>query len=115
VRGAYLVFGEAITGLVVQILMAIAEWERKMIGVRTKEGMAQSNKRAGRLPGSRPAGSGKPAAIPENVLAVIRDGRAEEKSPRQIAERLNSYGLASPRGKRWHRESVRRVLARLNS
>jgi DNA invertase Pin-like site-specific DNA recombinase len=101
--------------LVVQILMAIAEWERKMIGVRTREGMAQSRKRIGRKPGSKPVGGGKPAAIPQNVRAVISDSRAEGKTPREIAERLNAYGLPSPRGKRWHRESVRRVLARLGS
>ena len=99
--------------LVVNLLIAIAQWERRMIGLRTQEGMAESTKKAGRKPGSKP-GKRKPTPISTEAQAIIKDALADGKSPRVIAERLNSYGPESPRGKRWHRESVRRLLQRLD-
>jgi DNA invertase Pin-like site-specific DNA recombinase len=100
--------------LVVHVLVAIAEWERKMIGVRTREGMAKSDKPLGRKPGLPPVGGGKPATIPESTLAAIQRMLKDGHSPRIIAEELNAQGHKSPRGKRWHRESVRRLLTRLD-
>lgn len=101
--------------LIAHVLIAMAEWERETISTRIREGLAQSNKRLGRKPGLPPVKKTKPAPIPPEVAAVVWDASAEGLSPRAIAERLNSYGLASPRGKRWHRESVRRLLARIDA
>lgn len=96
--------------LIASILMAVAQWERRMIGIRIKEGLAQSTKTLGRV---QPAnGGGKPAHVPDEVWAVIEDAKAEGLPPGQIANRLNDYGMESPRGKRWHRTSVGRLLAR---
>jgi DNA invertase Pin-like site-specific DNA recombinase len=98
--------------LVVHVLVAVSQWEREMIGQRTREGLAKSTKRLGRRPGLPAVGGGKPSPVEPAVAAVVRDAREAGLSPRRIAERLNDYGLASPRGGRWHRESVRRLLAR---
>lgn len=96
--------------LIANILMAVAQWERRMIGQRIREGLAQSTKTLGRV---QPAnGGGKPAHVPGEVWAVVKDARAEGLPPGQIAKRLNDYGMESPRGKRWHRTSVGRLLAR---
>ncbi len=100
--------------LVAHMLIAIAEWERETIRTRIREGLAQSNKRLGRKPGLPAVKKTKPRPISPEVAAVVRDAAAEGQSPRAIAERLNTYGHASPRGKRWHRESVRRLLVRLD-
>lgn len=100
--------------LVAHVLMAVAQWEREMIGIRIKEGMAKSDKRQGRKPGLPPVKGAKRAETPTPVLAVVRDLHGDGKSPRYIADRLNAYGLPSPRGKRWHRGSVRRLLDRLS-
>lgn len=100
--------------LVAHMLSALSEWERRMISLRTREGLAKSDKPLGRKPGLPSVGGGKPARIPDEVLAVIQDAREAGLSPGRIADRLNSYGHPSPRGKRWHRESVRRLLSRLD-
>lgn len=100
--------------LVAHVLMAVAEWEREVIGQRVREGLAQSEKRLGRRPGLPPVGAAArgPAPVAPEVLAAVRDLREAGRSPGAIARRLNAYGHPSPRGGRWHRESVRRLLAR---
>lgn len=102
--------------LIANILVAVAAWEREMISVRIKEGLAQSGKRLGRRPGLPPVGAAVrgPAPIAPEVLAAVEDLRENGRSPGQIAERLNAHGHPSPRGGRWHRESVRRLIARLD-
>jgi DNA invertase Pin-like site-specific DNA recombinase len=100
--------------LVAHVLMAVAEWEREVIGQRVREGLAQSGKRLGRRPGLPPVGAAAkgPAPVAPEVWEALRDLRAAGRSPASIADRLNAYGHTSPRGGRWHRESVRRLLAR---
>jgi DNA invertase Pin-like site-specific DNA recombinase len=98
--------------LVAHMLMAVAEWERRTIGERTSRALRQTAKRVGRLPGTPKTGGARVAPVAPAVAAVVRDAREAGLPPRRIAERLNDYGLASPRGGRWHRESVRRLLAR---
>jgi DNA invertase Pin-like site-specific DNA recombinase len=103
--------------LIAHILAAVAEWERAMISVRIREGLAQSEKRLGRRPGLPPVGAAArgPAPVAPEVLAAVRDLREAGRSPGAIAKRLNAYGHPSPRGGRWHRESARRLLQRLES
>lgn len=100
--------------LVAHVLMAVAEWERDMISQRIKEGLAQSPKTLGRRPGLPPIGGGRSAGVPDAVVAAVHDLREAGRSPRAIAARLNAYGHPSPRGKRWHRTSVVRLLARMD-
>lgn len=103
--------------LVVHVLAAVAEWEREMIGQRVREGLAQTDKRIGRPPGLPPVGAAArgPEPVPPRVAAMVVDLRGAGRSPAKIAERLNEYGLPSLRGGRWHRESVRRLLPRLDA
>jgi DNA invertase Pin-like site-specific DNA recombinase len=103
--------GRAMAG----VLVVFAEYEREMIGQRTREGLAQSGKRLGRPPGLPATGGGRPAPVPAGTAAVVRDALAEGLSPARVAERLNDYGVPSLRGGRWHRESVRRLVARLDT
>lgn len=100
--------------LIAHILAAVAEWERHMISIRIREGLAQSKKRLGRPPGSAPTSPAPPAPVPERTEAMVRDALAEGLSPQRVADRLNRYGVPSLRGGRWHRESVRRLVARLD-
>jgi DNA invertase Pin-like site-specific DNA recombinase len=101
--------------LVVHVLMAVSQWECETIGQRIREGLAQSEKRLGRKPGLPPVGAAArpPAPVPSRVEAMVRDARSEGLSQRAIADRLNGYEIPSLRGGRWHRESVRRLLVRL--
>lgn len=100
--------------LVAHMLVAVAQWEKEMIGLRIREGLAKSPKRLGRRPGLPAVGGGRLAPIPDELrdaVATLRQGR----SPNQIAERLNAQGHRSLRGGRWHRTSVRRLLDRLDA
>ena len=72
--------------LVASILVAVAEWEREMIGQRIREGLAQSTKTLGRLPGMPKQGGAVAKAPPDTVLAAVQDLRAAGHSPRSIAE-----------------------------
>jgi DNA invertase Pin-like site-specific DNA recombinase len=101
--------------LIANVLMSVAEWERETISLRIREGLAQSTKRKGRRSGLPAVGGGRREAVPEAVVAVVNDLREQGKSAALIADRLNSYGFQSLRGKRWHRTSVRRLLARLDA
>jgi DNA invertase Pin-like site-specific DNA recombinase len=83
-----------------------------MISLRVREGLAQSPKRLGRRHGLPPIGAAARGLAPE-VLAAVEDLWANGRSSAAIAARLNAHGHPSPRGGRWHRESARRLLARL--
>jgi DNA invertase Pin-like site-specific DNA recombinase len=99
--------------LIAHMLVAVAQWEREMIGLRIREGLAKSPKRLGRKPGLPAVGGGRLAPIPDELrdaVTTLRPGR----SPNAIAERLNAQGHKSLRGGRWHRTSVRRLLDRLD-
>jgi DNA invertase Pin-like site-specific DNA recombinase len=100
--------------LIAHMVVAVAQWEKEMIGLRIKEGMAQSDKCFGRSAGDPPIGGGVLSKLPAEVTAVVTDLHQAGKSPGAIADRLNAYGHRSLRGKRWHRTSVRRLLSRLD-
>ena len=52
----------------------------------------------------------------ENLRAIISDMRVQGiASVRKIAEELNSRGILTPRGGRWHATSAARVLERLGA
>lgn len=101
--------------LVAHLIVSVAQWEREMIGLRIREGMAKSPNRPGRRKGDRTGGRAEPTCLPPEVGAVVTDLRAAGASPRKIADRLNAYGHKSLRGGRWHRTSVRRLLDRLDA
>jgi DNA invertase Pin-like site-specific DNA recombinase len=99
--------------LIAHMVVAVAQWERRMIGLRTREGLAETDKPLGRPKGRPKTGGRTPSPIPPQVAAVVRDAACEGLSPTATAARLNEYGLKSLRGKRWHPESVRRLVDRL--
>lgn len=99
--------------LIAHMVVAIAQWEASMIALRTKEGLAQSSKPLGRPKGRPKTGGRRAAPIPATTEAQVRHLVGLDLSPQRIADRLNEFGVPSLGGGRWHRESVRRLLARL--
>jgi DNA invertase Pin-like site-specific DNA recombinase len=79
----------------------VAQWEREIIGQRIAE--ALEAKRAGgwRHPNPR---------VPEEARRTIAELHQRGLSQRAVAERLNAEGVPAVGG-RWHRETIRRVLA----
>lgn len=100
------------------ILGAVAQWEREIISERTKEALAYQ-KTQGRVYGRIPYGFTRqggrlvPAPIPE-PMAVVRDifiWHRQGKSLRGIARSLTCQGIPSPRGlSRWNAETISIIL-----
>lgn len=99
--------------LIAHMVVAIAQWEARMIGLRTKEGLAETDKPLGRPRGLPKTGGRTASPIPATTEATVRHLLDLDLSPRMIADRLNEFGVPSLRGATWHRESVRRLLARM--
>ena len=105
------------------LFAALAEKERRLISERTKAAL-QAKKAAGARLGNRrnlgEAGAsgravqaqaaGEFAATVLPALAAVRRGGASTLA--EIAEALNHRGVRSASGGKWHRSSVRNLLAR---
>lgn len=83
------------------VLASAAQYERELIGLRTREGMAQR-----RLEGVK---LGRPSGVGKDILAFIVSARSEGMSLRAIADQLNDTGAATAQGEKngMHRPSKR--------
>jgi DNA invertase Pin-like site-specific DNA recombinase len=114
--------GPDVDPFTLHIFAALAEKERRMISVRTREGLARAKFRGVKLGGpalaqAREAARASVKAIAdknaENVLPIIHAlQRTGITSLRALAEALNMRGISAPRGGRWFPQSVANVLAR---
>jgi DNA invertase Pin-like site-specific DNA recombinase len=109
--------------LVVHILAAVAQAERKAISERTKAALAAARSRGVRLGNPRLSpGTAASAASARKARIVKTEERAFElrevinnaerlghRTLRQIARYLNDLGISSALGRQWHANSVRRV------
>lgn len=110
------------TELTIHILAAVAQDERKNIGIRTKAALQAAKLRGVKL------GSPKLAEAREQAVGVVRAGadafaarvlpiiqqaqQAGATSLRQQAEALNRLGIKTRRGSTWTAHAVRQVLQR---
>jgi len=116
--------------LTVGIMALVAQQEREAISKRTKEALAAAKARGVKLGNPngaaalRRAGKGNKAGLKAinvnanqhalNLLPVIESLRSEGiSSLGAIANALNERGMLTPRGGRWHKSSVKNLLARL--
>jgi DNA invertase Pin-like site-specific DNA recombinase len=86
------------------VLATFAQFERRLIGQRTREALAVKRSEGVRL--------GRPPTLPEKVRKRIRAERAERRSLAAIASALNADRVPTAQGgARWHPSTVRAVLA----
>lgn len=86
------------------VLAAAAEYERDLIGARTREGMQQRKAEGVHV--------GRPRTLPDKVRERISAQRASGLSLAKIADDLNAEGIPTAHGGRaWHASTVRAVLA----
>jgi DNA invertase Pin-like site-specific DNA recombinase len=86
------------------VLAAAAEYERDLIGDRTREGMARRRAEGVHV--------GRPAVLSGEVVRRIVADRAAGRSLRGIADTLTAEGVPTAHGgARWHASTVRAVLA----
>lgn len=116
--------------LTVGIMALVAEQERQAISKRTREALAAAKRRGTRLGNPngaralRRANSGNAASLAvarakanqhaENLRPVVAALTEEGiTSLGAVASELNGRGMLTPRGGRWHKSSVRNLLARI--
>lgn len=99
------------------IVTSISEWERGVIGERTREALSYKRRhgeRIGALPyGFTLADDGKhlvPVPAEGKVLAQIGRERAKGDSYGRIADGLNADRVPTKGGSQWHAATVRSVL-----
>lgn len=117
--------------LTVGIMALVAQQEREAISKRTKEALAAAKARGVHLGNPngaaalRRAGRGNAASVMaiqthaddharnlQPVVAALADEGVTSLGA--IAEALNERGMLTPRDGRWHKSSVRNLLARLS-
>jgi DNA invertase Pin-like site-specific DNA recombinase len=87
------------------VLATFGQFERRLIGQRTKEALAAKKASGVRL--------GRPPTVPQSVVRRIQRLRARGLSLRSIAENLNDAGVPTAQGgKEWYAATVRHVLLR---
>ena len=85
------------------VLATFAQFERRLIGQRTKEALAVKKEQGVRL--------GRPPTIAPELASRIQQEREAGATLMAIAERLNADGIPTPRGgKKWRPSSFESVL-----
>jgi DNA invertase Pin-like site-specific DNA recombinase len=86
------------------VLATFAQFERRLIGQRTREAMAEKRQQGIRF--------GRPLSLPADVRArIVRERHDDGKSLRAIATQLNADGVATAQGgQQWWASTVRSAL-----
>lgn len=88
--------------MVASVMATFAQFERRLIGLRTKEALAVKRSQGVRL--------GRPPVVPAEVVERIRELRGRGLSYCEVARQLDEAGVPTPRGGRvWHDNTVRRL------
>jgi DNA invertase Pin-like site-specific DNA recombinase len=89
--------------MMANVLAVFAQFERRLIGQRTREALAVARHQGIRV--------GRPRALPDATVAVIRRRRARGATLAAIAAELNERGHATGHGgRRWYVSTVQAVL-----
>ena len=88
--------------LMASVLATFAQFERRLIGQRTKDALAELRSQGVKL--------GRPRTIADNALARARRLQADGLTYRQIADRLNADGVPTGQGGAWHGATIYRAL-----
>jgi DNA invertase Pin-like site-specific DNA recombinase len=85
------------------VLSSLSQWEREIIGERTKSALAALKAADVKL--------GRPPSLPDKVRKRIVREREAGKTYRAIAEGLNKAGVPTAQGgAAWHATTVRKVV-----
>lgn len=88
--------------LVANVIASVAQWERRMIGQRTREGLAVKRAEGVRV--------GRPRVVDETMARKIRRQRGRGRTYAEIADKLNAERVPTAQGgKRWYPSTVRAV------
>lgn len=85
------------------VMASAAQWERRIIGQRTKEALAVRRAAGARL--------GRPPQTSPEALARALELRADGLPLRAVAARLTAEGVPTARGGAWHASTIRALLS----
>ena len=87
--------------LMASIVAAVSEYERRLIGQRTRDALAAKRAAGVKL--------GRPRQLATDVAERIRTRRAEGATLQAIADQLNAAATRTPTGRAWSPALVRKV------
>jgi DNA invertase Pin-like site-specific DNA recombinase len=87
--------------LIAHIMIALAQWERELIGDRTRTALKAVRARGTKL--------GRPVGVTPETRKFIRVMRSSGMSWQRIADTLTLEGVPTSQGGRWHAATVRKV------
>ena len=90
--------------LVANIMISMAQWERRIIGERTKSALAAVKARGTHV--------GRKSGVDDETVRLIRILRESGRSWQQIADALTSNGVDTGQGGKWHASTVRKIHLR---
>ena len=90
--------------LIANIIMSLAQWERRIIGERTRSALSEVRAKGTKL--------GRPRGVDGDTLRLIRLLRESGKGYHAIAKMLNSEGMPTGQGGQWHAATVRKLSLR---
>jgi DNA invertase Pin-like site-specific DNA recombinase len=88
--------------LIANVLMAVAQWERRTIGQRTSDALQAHKANGNRL--------GRPSTVSPEIRRHVTRLRSRGMSQERIADWLNDHNYTTAQGARWRQPTVRRVL-----
>lgn len=88
--------------LIANIMIALAQWERRLIGDRTRSALKAVRARGTPL--------GRKANVPAETMRTLRMLRRSGLSYQRIADRLADEGVPTSQGGQWHAGTVRKLL-----
>ena len=90
--------------LVANVIASVAQWERRIIGERTRDALAVRRAAGVRL--------GRPRTLDKKLVNRIRRERSRGRTFADIASRLNAELVPTAHGGRWHPTTVRNLALR---
>lgn len=90
--------------MVANVLAVFAQFERRLIGERTRRALQVARERGVRL--------GRPSSVPDGVVEQVRVWREDGMSFRRIAAELDAGGVPTAGGGLWQPSSVHALLRR---
>lgn len=93
--------------MVAQIMASVAEWEREVISLRTRDALLEARRRGKAL--------GRPSGLADSTIARICRERDEGSSLLEITRGLRKDGVPAGQGGRWRTGTVWYVLNRYGS
>lgn len=88
--------------MIANVLATFAQFERRLIGQRTRDALAAKRAQGVQL--------GRPREIDAATVERIRALNRAGLTPTAIARQLNDEGVPTPRNGRWHPPGITRVL-----